>query len=93
MADNEGGLSKANIPKLDDSNFLPWSMRMKAHLRHKGLLKYISEVPAILAGAAAEAVNKKHTETIDILMNYMSETAFKEIIRLKSGTRSSVVTP
>ncbi|KNZ59190.1 hypothetical protein VP01_1788g1 [Puccinia sorghi] len=55
MADNEGTTSKANIPKLDDTNFLHWSMRMKAHLRHKGLIKYITEVPAVLAGAAAEA--------------------------------------
>ncbi|KNZ48081.1 hypothetical protein VP01_5929g2 [Puccinia sorghi] len=59
MADNEGGTSKANIPKLDDTNFLHWSMRMKAHLRHKGLIKYITEAPAILNGAAAEAWKKK----------------------------------
>ena len=59
MADNEGGTSKANIPKLDDTNFLHWSMWMKAHLRHKGLIKYITEVPVVLSGASAEAVNKK----------------------------------
>ncbi|KNZ55782.1 uncharacterized protein VP01_2583g2 [Puccinia sorghi] len=57
MANKKGVLSKANIPKLDETNFLHWSMRMKAHLRHQGLIK------------------KKHTETVDILMNYMSETA------------------
>ncbi|KNZ47854.1 uncharacterized protein VP01_6091g1 [Puccinia sorghi] len=71
--------SKANIPKLDDTNFLHCSMRMKAHLRHKGLIKYITEVPAILNGAAAEAVKKKHAETINILMNFMSETAFQAV--------------
>ncbi|KNZ54023.1 hypothetical protein VP01_3070g1 [Puccinia sorghi] len=77
MADNKGTTSKANIPKLDDTNFLNWLMRMEAHLRHKGLIKYITEVPAVLAGAAAEAVNEKHAETVDILMNFMSETAFE----------------
>ncbi|KNZ63455.1 hypothetical protein VP01_11415g1, partial [Puccinia sorghi] len=63
MADNEGGSSKVNIPKLDDCNFLHWSMRMKAHLRHKGLIKYINEIPVALNGAAANAVNKKHAKT------------------------------
>ncbi|KNZ62325.1 uncharacterized protein VP01_12846g1, partial [Puccinia sorghi] len=51
-----------------------------AHLRHKGLTKYILEVPVPLAGAAAKAVSKKHAEKVDILMNFMSETAFKAII-------------
>ncbi|KNZ60959.1 hypothetical protein VP01_1476g7 [Puccinia sorghi] len=46
MADNKGGLSKTKIPKLDETNYLHWSMCMKAHLRHKGLIKYIMEVPA-----------------------------------------------
>ncbi|KNZ61831.1 uncharacterized protein VP01_13512g1, partial [Puccinia sorghi] len=51
-----------------------------AHLRHKGLTKYILEVPVPLAGAAAEAVSKKHAKTVDILMNFMSETAFEAVI-------------
>lgn len=55
-------------------------MHMKAHLRHKGFLKYILEVPVPLSEAAAEAVHKKHMETVDILMNYMSETAFKAMV-------------
>ncbi|KNZ58632.1 hypothetical protein VP01_1891g1 [Puccinia sorghi] len=38
-------------------------MHMKAHLRHKGFLKYILEVPVPLSEAAAEAVHKKHMET------------------------------
>ncbi|PLW26249.1 hypothetical protein PCANC_26631 [Puccinia coronata f. sp. avenae] len=80
MADNKGNSSKVNIPKLDEKNFLHWLMRIKAHLRHKGLLKYITEPPVPLSGAAAEAVNKKHAETFDILMNYMSETAFESVI-------------
>lgn len=60
MADNEGGSSKVNIPKFDDTNYLHWSMCMKAHSCHKGLLKYITKVLVVLAGAAAEAFNKKH---------------------------------
>ncbi|KNZ51680.1 hypothetical protein VP01_3864g3, partial [Puccinia sorghi] len=36
--------SKANIPKLDDTNFLHWSMQMKADLRHKGLLKNLAKL-------------------------------------------------
>ncbi|KNZ50718.1 uncharacterized protein VP01_4275g4 [Puccinia sorghi] len=80
MADNEGSKSKANIPKLNNVNFLHWSMRMKAHLRHKGLIKYITEAWVALSGAAADVVNKKHAKTVDILMNYMSETAFKTVV-------------
>ncbi|KNZ53352.1 uncharacterized protein VP01_3268g2 [Puccinia sorghi] len=72
MADNKGATSKANIPKLDDTNFLHWLILMKAHLRHKGLLKYVTEVPAVLVGAADETVNKRHAETVDIFMNYMT---------------------
>ncbi|KNZ58806.1 hypothetical protein VP01_185g8 [Puccinia sorghi] len=74
MADNEGGSSKPNIPKLDDTNYLHWSMRMKAHLRHKGLTKYITEAPAALVGAAADAVNKKHAETSDTAAALMHES-------------------
>lgn len=80
MADNEGASSKVNIPRLDEKNYLHWSMRIKAHLRHKGLLKYIFEPPVQLAGAAQDAVAKKHAETVDILMNFMSETAFESVI-------------
>ncbi|KNZ59304.1 hypothetical protein VP01_1762g3 [Puccinia sorghi] len=54
--------------------------RTCAHLRHKGLIMYITEAPVALAGAAANAANKKHTETVDILMNYMSETAFEAVV-------------
>ncbi|KNZ56334.1 hypothetical protein VP01_2431g2 [Puccinia sorghi] len=61
MAENEGGSPKTKyIPKLDETNFLHWSMRMKAHLRHKGLIKYITEVPVTLSGAAADAGKKKN---------------------------------
>jgi hypothetical protein len=80
MADNKGNASKVNIPKLDEKNFLHWLMRIKAHLRRKGLMKYIVDPPVPLAGAAANAVAKKRAETVDILMNYMSETAFESFI-------------
>ena len=80
MADKEGALSKVNIPKLDEKNFLHWSMRIKAHLQHKGLIKYINEPPVPLAGASAKAVTKKRAEVVDILMKFMSETAFESII-------------
>ncbi|KNZ45065.1 putative signal peptide protein [Puccinia sorghi] len=33
-----------------------------------------------LSGAAADAIINKNTEKVDILMNFMSETAFKAII-------------
>ena len=79
MANINGALSKVNIPCLDEKNFLHWLMRIKAHLRHKGLIKYILEPPTALAGAAADAVAKKHAKTVDILMNYMSKTAFKAV--------------
>jgi hypothetical protein len=80
MADNESAAGKVNIPRLDEKNFLHWSMRMKAHLRHRGLLKYVLEPAVPLAGAAADAVAKKHNETVDILMNYMTETVFESVI-------------
>ncbi|KNZ54915.1 uncharacterized protein VP01_2818g6 [Puccinia sorghi] len=80
MADNEGALAKVHIPRLDEKNFLHWSMRIKAHLRHQGLIKYILEPGVPLSGAAADAVAKKHHETVDILMNFMSETVFESVI-------------
>ncbi|KNZ43760.1 uncharacterized protein VP01_9895g1, partial [Puccinia sorghi] len=64
VADTEGAARKANIPKLDKKNFLNWSMRIKAHL-------------LVLSGAAADAVGKKHTRAVDILMNYMTKTVFE----------------
>ncbi|KNZ49557.1 uncharacterized protein VP01_4940g1 [Puccinia sorghi] len=45
-----------------------------------GLIKYITKVPGVLSGAAAEAINKKHAEMVDILMNYMSEIAFEAVV-------------
>ena len=80
MADNESAAGKVNIPRLNEKNFLHWSMRMKAHLRHRGLLKYVLEPPIPLGGAAADAVAKKRNETVDILMNYMTETVFESVI-------------
>ncbi|KNZ46535.1 uncharacterized protein VP01_7196g1 [Puccinia sorghi] len=80
MAENNGGSFKPNIPKLDETNFLHWLMRIKAHLCHKGLTKYILKAPVPLVGAAAEEVNKKLAEKVDILIKYMSETAFKAVI-------------
>lgn len=82
MVDTEGGSSTRNIPKLDDRNFAHWSMRIKAHLRHKGLLKHVVDPAALLSGAAAENVSKKQAEAVDILMNYMSETAFEAVVTL-----------
>ncbi|KNZ52963.1 uncharacterized protein VP01_3383g2 [Puccinia sorghi] len=38
--------------------------------------KYILEPGTILSGAAADAVAKKHHKTVDILMNFMTETVF-----------------
>jgi hypothetical protein len=86
MANNKGNLSKVKIPKLDEKNFLHWSMHIKSNLRHKGLMEYITKALVPLSGAATNAVAKKHTEseTIDILMNYMSETAFESIITPKN---------
>ncbi|KNZ54825.1 hypothetical protein VP01_2842g3 [Puccinia sorghi] len=58
MANNKGGSSKTNIPKLDNTNFLHCSMQIKAHLCHKGLIKYITKAPVELSGAAANSVKK-----------------------------------
>ena len=80
MADNKGASSKVKIPCLDDKNYLHWSMRIKAHLCHKDVLKYILKPPVPLSGAAANAVAKKHAKTVDILMNFISETAFESVI-------------
>lgn len=80
MANLNNGSSSRNIPKLDDTNYTSWLMRMKENLRHKGLLKYVLEPPTQFIGAVAEAFNKKLAETVDTLMNYMSATAFDAII-------------
>jgi hypothetical protein len=100
MANNNGALSKVNIPKLDKKNFLHWSMQIKVHLRHKGLIKYITKPPVQLAGSAANAVAKKHAKVVNILMTFMSKTTFKEFITpnnqeipFKSGPRLLFATP
>jgi hypothetical protein len=80
MANTEGALSKVNIPKIDKKNFLHWSMQIKAHLQHKGLIKYINKPPIPLARAAANAVAKKRAKLVNFLMNYVSEIAFKAVI-------------
>jgi hypothetical protein len=80
MADIESAAGKVNIPRLDEKIFSHWSMRMKAHLRHLGLLKYVLEPAVPLSGASADAVAKKHNKTVDILMNYMTETVFESVI-------------
>ncbi|KNZ62766.1 uncharacterized protein VP01_1225g12 [Puccinia sorghi] len=54
--------------------------RPKLTSQSKGLTKYILKLPVPLVGVAAEAVNKKHAETVDILINYMSKMAFKAVI-------------
>ncbi|PLW56102.1 hypothetical protein PCANC_04656 [Puccinia coronata f. sp. avenae] len=66
MANNNGAFSKVKMPKLDKKNFLHWSTRIKAHLRHKFLIKYINKPAALLAGAAAKAIAKKHAKVVDI---------------------------
>ena len=55
-------------------------MRIKAHLQHNGLIKYIKKLPIPLGGAAANAFAKKRAKVVKILMNYMSETTFKAVI-------------
>ncbi|PLW12838.1 hypothetical protein PCANC_19202 [Puccinia coronata f. sp. avenae] len=54
-----------------------WACRYQGH---KGLLKHILEPPVALAGAAHDAVAKKNAETVDILMKFMSKTAFESVI-------------
>lgn len=80
MAETEGASSTRNIPKLDDKNFAHWSMRIKAHLRHKGLLKYVLQPAAPLTGTVADTAAKKQAEAVDILMNYMSDIAFEAVV-------------
>ncbi|KNZ63519.1 hypothetical protein VP01_11332g1, partial [Puccinia sorghi] len=58
------GTSQANFSQLDETNFLHWSMHMKAHPRHKGPIKYITKVLVALSGASSKAVNTKHAETV-----------------------------
>ncbi|PLW34183.1 hypothetical protein PCASD_13302 [Puccinia coronata f. sp. avenae] len=66
----------APIARLTRAHAL-WACRYQGH---KGLLKYILEPPVALAGAAHDAVAKKNAETVDILMKFMSKTAFESVI-------------
>ncbi|KAI7951517.1 hypothetical protein MJO28_007201 [Puccinia striiformis f. sp. tritici] len=77
MADN----SKPNIPVLTEVNYLQWSMRITAPFTHRGLLKYVLE-PSLhgLFGAPAEAVAKKHAETVDWLFQFISEEVFETVV-------------
>ncbi|KAI9604688.1 hypothetical protein KEM48_002444 [Puccinia striiformis f. sp. tritici PST-130] len=81
MADHEAQTGKTNIPLLTKTNFLQWSLRMLAYLRHLTLSKYVLEPPLLgLAGAAAAAVATKHAEVVHILMNHIHETVFETVV-------------
>ncbi|KNZ45683.1 uncharacterized protein VP01_7912g1, partial [Puccinia sorghi] len=76
MADNEGAAGKANIPKLDKKNFLHWSMRMKAHLRHRGLIKYVLETPSPLSDSTPGGIQE--VRQILIMSALIHESSKKE---------------
>lgn len=81
MAEKNERSSKKNIPLLDDSNYAAWSLRMKAYLRRKKLLKYVTEPPNLeLHGAALENVKDKLAEAVDILMDFLGDVAFDSVI-------------
>ena len=80
MADSDNNQAKTNIPALTETNYLQWSMRMTAYLKHRTLLKYVTEPPVDLAGAAAAAVLTKHAEVVHILMSHISEPVFETVI-------------
>ncbi|KNZ60451.1 uncharacterized protein VP01_15516g1, partial [Puccinia sorghi] len=62
-----------NILLLDDSNYAMWSIRIKACLRSKKLIKYVINPPdSTLTGAAQTAVPDKEAKTVNILMEYLS---------------------
>ncbi|KNZ44705.1 hypothetical protein VP01_8909g1, partial [Puccinia sorghi] len=60
----------------------------EAHLCHKGLTKYIPEEPVALAGAATEAVNKKHAET-PLSLQTMRKTPIKSEVQLYADAHQS----
>ncbi|KAI7944826.1 hypothetical protein MJO28_010521 [Puccinia striiformis f. sp. tritici] len=72
--------TKTNIPPLTENNYLQWSMRMTAYLRHTSLLKYVIEPPIDLSGAAATAVAAKHAEVVHILMSHISDPVFDMVV-------------
>ncbi|POW21890.1 hypothetical protein PSHT_01837 [Puccinia striiformis] len=80
MADNAGHTTKTNIPMLTENNYLSWSMRMTAYLRHLSLLKYATDPPIDLSGAAAAAVAIKHNEVVHILMDHLSDAVFEMVV-------------
>lgn len=81
MTDTEKNNSSRNIPKLDDTNFPAWSMRMQIHLKNRGLYEYcINENVGDLSGAALSNVIKKRIDAVDTIMNYLGDEAFDAII-------------
>ena len=80
MAESDNNSPKSNIPVLTETNFLQWSMRMTAYLSFKSLLKYVTDPPVDLTGAAATTEATKHSEVVHILMSHISEPVFKTVI-------------
>ncbi|KNE92867.1 hypothetical protein PSTG_13778 [Puccinia striiformis f. sp. tritici PST-78] len=72
--------TKTNIPPLTENNYLQWSMRMTAYLCHTSLLKYVTDPPIDLSGAAATAVATKHAEVVHILMSHVSDPVFDMVV-------------
>ena len=93
-AEDRMNVSNRNIPKLNDQNYAMWSMRMKAHLRAKGLLKVCTSEPtdvSMLSGAALTNANKKRNEAVDILMNYMGDDAFNAVITPENDEKPHLI--
>ncbi|KNZ63761.1 hypothetical protein VP01_11046g1, partial [Puccinia sorghi] len=75
-------IGRYQLPALVDENESP-SMSQRTREIHLGS-------PTALSGSASENVNKKHAETVNILMNYMSKTAFKAVVTPDNEERSSM---
>lgn len=83
---------KRNIPLLDDNNFAAWSTRIKAYLRSRKLLKYIKQdALSGLEGVARSNAANKQAEAVDILMEYLSPTAFDTIITPDNNSDSYLI--
>ncbi|KAI9614853.1 hypothetical protein H4Q26_009251 [Puccinia striiformis f. sp. tritici PST-130] len=72
MADNAGHTTKTNIPMLTENNYLSWSMRMTAYLRHLSLLNRAQQAPG---NGPFRRVSEKQTEPLSPPRNSAEEGA------------------
>ena len=76
-------LSKTNIPKLDDSNYMLWSSRMRAYFRSKDLYKVCT--------GKKNPVEKKQHKMANILISHLGDSVFDSVINANNEDKPALI--